>query len=94
MIGCRLCGQILCQVGDGVALDLHTCGGPGEAGGGGGVYAGAVVDEVGGKGGVLDLGVGQLPGQLVDDGPDHFQVSQLLSTGFGVILTPGAHMVS
>lgn len=93
-MGCRLRSQILGQVGDGVALDGHAGGGPGEAGGGGGVYAGAVVDEVGGKGGVLDLGVGQLPGQLMDDGPDHFQVSQLLSTSIGVILTPGAHMVS
>ena len=81
---CRLRSQILRQVCNGVALDLHTGGCPGEAGGGSRVDASRVVHEIGSKGRVLDLGVGQLPGELVDDGSDHLQVSQLLCTNKGV----------
>ena len=55
MIGCRLRSQILRQVGDGVALDGHAGGSPGEAGGGGGVHPSGVIHEVGGEGTVLDL---------------------------------------
>ena len=83
---CRLRSQILCQVGNGVALDGHTCGGPGEAGGGGGVHTGAVVDEVGREGGVLELSIRQLPGQLMDDGANHFQMPQLFGAYIGVKL--------
>ena len=80
--------QILGQVGDGVALDGHAGGGPGEAGGGGGVDPGGVVHEIGGEGGILDLGVGHLPGELMDDGSHHLQVSQLFCTGIGDEMTP------
>ena len=80
---CRLRSQILGQVGDGVALDLHAGGGPGEAGGRGGVDARRVVHEVGGEGGVLDLAVRHFPGQLVDDGSDHLQMPQLLGADVG-----------
>lgn len=76
--GLLLRGQILGQVCDGVALDLHAGGGPGEAGGRGWVDARRVVHEVGGEGGVLDLAVRHFSGQLMDDGPDHLQMPQLL----------------
>ena len=85
---CRLRSQILGQVGDGVALDRHAGGCPGEAGGGSGVDPGGVVDEVGGEGGVLDLGIGHLAGELMDDGADHLQVAQFLCTCIGVKMTP------
>ena len=77
---CRLCGQILGQVGDGVALDLHAGCGPGEAGGRGGVDARRVVHKVGGEGGILDLAVRHFPGQLMDNGSDHLQMTQLIRT--------------
>ena len=91
VIGCTgllLRSQVLGQVCDGVALDGDTGGGPGEAGGGGGVDTCCMVHEIGRKGGVLDLGVGQLPGELVDDSPNHFQVPEFLSTWIGVGMTP------
>ena len=74
-----LCRQVLGQVGDGVALDLHARSGPGEAGGGGGEDPGGMVHEIWGKGGILDLGVSHLPGQLMDDGPDHLEVPELFN---------------
>lgn len=73
-------GQILGEVGDGIAFDADACGVPGRAGGGGGVDAGGVVDEVGHKSALLNLAVGELAGELVDDGADHLQVSQLFGT--------------
>ena len=85
---CRLRSQILGQVGDGVALDGHAGGGPGEAGGGGGVDPGGMVHKVGGEGRILDLGIGQLPGELVDDGTDDFQVAQLLRAERRVKMEP------
>ena len=85
---CSLSRQILGQVGDGVALDGHAGGGPGEAGGGGGVDPGGMVHEVGGEGRILDLGVAHLPGELVDDGPNHLQVAQFLCTQIGDEKTP------
>ena len=81
-------GQILGQICEGVALDGHGGRGPGEAGGGSGVDPGGVVDEVGGEGGVLDLGIGHLAGELMDDGADHLQVAQFLCTCIGVKMTP------
>ena len=76
MIECRLRGHILGQVGNGVALDGHAGGGPGEAGGCCGVDASRMVDEIWGKGGILDLGIGELTGELVDDSPHHFQMPE------------------
>ena len=80
--------QILCKIRDGIALDLHGCGAPGEAGGGGGIDPGGVVHKIGGEGGILDLGILQIPGQLVDNGTDHLQMAQFLSTCRGVNLYP------
>ena len=85
---CRLRSQILGQVGDGVALDGHAGGCPGEAGGGGGVNPGGVINEVGGKGGVPDLVIGELAGQLMDDGSHHFQMAEFLCTERRVKMEP------
>lgn len=77
--GLLLGGQVLSQVGDGVAGGLDGAGGPWEAGGGGGIDAGGVVHKVGGESGVCpDLLVGEVPGQLVDDSRHHFHMAQLL----------------
>ncbi len=73
-----ICCQVLGEVGDDVALHGHGRGGVREAGGGGGIDAGGAVDEVGVEPGGADLLVGELPGELVDDGADHFEVAQLL----------------
>ena len=72
--------QILRQVGDGVTLDLHGGGVPGEAGGGGGIDAGGMVHKVGRKSGILDLGVLQISGELMNDGADHLQMAQFFCT--------------
>ena len=60
-----------------------TRGGPGVAGGELGKDPGGVVHEVGLKAGVLDLLLRQVSGQLVDDGPHHLQVPQLLGADVG-----------
>jgi hypothetical protein len=42
-----------------------------------------MVHKIGGKCGVLDLGILQISGQLMHNGTDHFQVSQFLCTSKG-----------
>ena len=71
--------QILCQIGNGVPCDLHGSRGPRGAGGKLGIDPGGVVHEIGIKPSGLDLLIGQIPGQLVDDCPHHLQVPQFLS---------------
>ena len=85
-----ICGQILGEVGDYVSGTLDGPGGPWEAGGGGGVDPGGVVHEVGGKGGILDLILFQVPGQLVDDGGRHLHVTQFLCADCGSKRATGA----
>lgn len=80
MIECRLRRKIFGKVCDGVALDLNTEGTPRRTGGSGGVNAGGVIHKVGSKGGILNLAVLQIPGQLVNDGTDHFQMPQFFRT--------------
>lgn len=65
-------GQILCQIGDSVACNLHSCGGPGGAGGKLRIYASGVIHKVGIKSGHFDLFLAKVPGQLVDNGSNHF----------------------
>ena len=74
--GFLLCCQVFRQVGHGVAGDGDSGGVPGTAGGGGGIDTGGVIHEIGRKTGFPNLTVAELPGQLVDDGADHFQVPQ------------------
>lgn len=72
-----ICCQILRQVRDDISGRLDAGRSPGEPGGGGGVDAGGVVYEVGREGGTVpDLLVGEIPGELVDDGRDHLHVAQ------------------
>lgn len=73
-----ICCQILREVGDYVSGTLDGPGGPGEAGGGGGVDPGGVVHEIAGKGRPLDLVLRQVPGQLVDNGGHHLHVTEFI----------------
>ena len=73
-----ICCQILGKVSDDVACDLHRGGGPGITGGELRVDAGSMIDEIGIKAGGLDLLLIQVPGKLMDNGADHFQMPQLL----------------
>lgn len=76
--GFLLRGQILGQVGDRIAGDLHSSGGPGGAGGKLGKDAGGVVHKVAVKACGFDLLLAEVSGQLMDNGPNHFQVPKLL----------------
>ena len=69
---------VLCHVGDHVALDGHGRRVPRGAGGGGGIHTGGVIHEIRLVSRLLDLLRRHVPGQLVDDGADDLQVSQLL----------------
>ena len=71
-------GQILRQVGDQVALDGHGRRVPRGAGGGGGIHPGGVIHKIRLVSRLFDLLRRHVPGQLVDDGADDLQVSQLL----------------
>ena len=73
-------GHVLAQIADGVALNCHGSGCPGEAGGGGGIDAGSMVHKIGIETAGLDLLFGEAPGELVDDGSDHLQVAQFVRT--------------
>ena len=81
--GLLLGGHILGEVADHIPLDADAGGVPGGAGGGGGIDPGGVVHKVGGEAPLLQLLLGEAPGELVDDGPDHLQVAQLLGADVG-----------
>ena len=76
--------QVLRQVCNHVAGGLDAACTPGETGRGGGVHTGGVVHKIGGKGGVLNLLGGQVPGQLMDQRCHHFHVAQFFGTCRGV----------
>ena len=80
--------KIFRKICKGIAFHLHGYGTPGETGGGSGVDTGGVIHEIGSKGRVLDLGILQIPGELMDDGPDHLQVSQFFCTCIGTKMKP------
>lgn len=82
--GFLLSREIFRQIGNGVALDGHGRGIPGEARRRRGIDPYGVVHEIGRKGRVTELIVLQIPGQLVDDGPDHFQVPQLFGPQWSI----------
>ena len=89
--GLLFCGHIFAEVTDHVALDADAGGIPREAGGGSGVDAGGVIHKIRGKGRTAaDLLVGEIPGELVDDGADHLQVPQLLGAYRGTKMAPKA----
>ena len=78
-----ICCKILSEVRDGVAGDLHGGGGPGIAGGKLGEDSRGMVHEVGLEARILDLPLRQVPGQLMNDGPHHFQMPQFLCADCG-----------
>ena len=75
---CTICRKVLRQISDGIAGGLDGAGGPGEAGGGGGIHPGGVIHKIRLVSRLFDLLRRHVPGQLVDDGADDLQVSQLL----------------
>ena len=81
--GFLLCRQILCQIGDQVALDCHARRIVREAGRRRGIDACRMVDKIRIKTSRLDLLIRQIAGQLIDDGADHFQMAQLLRADIG-----------
>ena len=78
--GFLLGGQIFGQIGNGVALDGHAGGRPGETGRRCGIDAGGVIQEIRGKCTLLNLFIGQIAGQLVHDTANHLQMAQLFGT--------------
>lgn len=83
-----LCSKILRQIGNGISLNLHHTAviyGPGCSVG---INTGGMVYKIGSKGRILDLGVLQIPCQLVDDGADHFQMPQFFCTERGCKMKP------
>ena len=78
--GLLLCCKVLCQICNQVPLHRHGGGVPREAGGGSGIDPGGMIHEVRFIAGVLHLLLRHAPGQLVNDGPHHLQMPQLLHT--------------
>ena len=69
-------GKVLCQVGNQIAFHLHGRGGPGETGSGGRINARGMVNKIGVESGCFDLFLTEIPGELVDKGPNHLQMAQ------------------
>ena len=78
--GLLLRSKVLTQIRQGVTLDLHGRGRPGETGGGCRVDPCRVIHKIRSKSGIPDLTVAEIPGQLMDDGADHLQMAQFLSS--------------
>ena len=81
--GLLLGGQILVEVGDHIPLDPHVLHVKGHARGGHGVETQRVIHEVGGEGGVLDLLLREVAGELVQDGGDHLQMGEFFRADVG-----------
>ena len=71
LYGCTICRQILGQVGDNVARNLHGGGGPGVAGGKLGIDAGGVVYKIRVESGRFNLLLIQVARKLMNQRPDH-----------------------
>ena len=78
-----ICCQILCQVGNEIAFDLHGCRRPGESGRGSWVYTGSMINKIRVKTTALDLFFREIFRQLVNDGSNHLQVAQFFCTCSG-----------
>ena len=78
--GFLLCGKIFGQIGDHIALYLHGGGAVRPAGSCGGENTGCMVHEIRVESTLADLVVIELAGKLMNNGADHFQVVQFLST--------------
>ena len=86
--GFLLGGQILGKIGNDVSFDADSSGIPGGTGGGRGIDAGGVIQEIRSKSGGTDLLFRQIPGELMDDGADHLQMAQFLGAYKGVKMEP------
>lgn len=82
--------HILCQVRYDIPLHADPGGVPGSPGGGGGIDTRGVVHKVGGKATGTELFLGEIAGQLVYNGADHLQMSQLFRTYRGTKMAPKA----
>ena len=78
-----LCGKVFVKVGDDVTLDADILHIEGDAGGGDGVDAGGMVDEIAVKSAGSDLLFAKVSRQLVDDRRHHFEMGELLGTYIG-----------
>lgn len=78
-----ICGKILGEIRDGIACDLHGGSRPRITGGELWEHAGSVIHKIGVKAGGLDLLLGQVSSQLVNQRADHLQMPQFLCTGRG-----------
>lgn len=74
-----ICGQILCQICHGVTLYLHAGSRPWHSRGRGGVDPGSVVYEIRSKCGILNLMILHIPGQLVNECANHFQMAEFFN---------------
>ena len=75
--------QVLCEVRDGVARDLHGARRPRVARGELRENACRVVDKIGLESSLLDLFLREISRELVDDRADHLQMPQLLCADIG-----------
>lgn len=82
--GLLLCRQVLGQIGDDIAGDLHSGRRPGIAGGKLRIDTGGMIHKIGIKAGGSDLILVQVTGELVNQSAHHLQVPQFLSTCKGV----------
>ncbi len=73
-------GKILVEIGDHVALDREILRVKGNARGCNGVHTRGVIHKVGSERRTLDLLLAEITGELVEDGADHLQVRELLTT--------------
>ena len=78
-----ICGKILGEIRDGIACDLHGGSRPRIAGGELWEHAGSVIHKIGVETGGLDLLLGQVSSQLVNQRADHLQMPQFLCAGRG-----------
>ena len=79
-----ICRQVLGQIGDDIAGDLHSGRRPGIAGGKLRIDTGGMIHKIGIKAGGSDLILVQVTGELVNQSAHHLQVPQFLSTCKGV----------
>ena len=83
LCSCTIRSQVLCEVRDGVARDLHGARRPRVTRGELRENARRVVDKVRLEPSLLDLLLGQIARKLVNDRADHLEMPQLLRADVG-----------
>ena len=86
--GFLLRAQIFCQICHRVPFDLHHSRIVYRPGCRGGIDTCGVIHKIGSKGRILDLGILQIPCQLMHDGSHHLQMAQFFCTDMGNKMTP------